>query len=87
LSRKRSAATTKALLISPLVVVAFVVGGAELGLYLAAMIEFSPLAASVIFGTTGLFLSFPVLVKIVDIFASREAKDLGRETSAKTSAS
>jgi hypothetical protein len=69
-ARRRS--TIKVLIITPLIVVSLVLGGAFLGLALGSPMGVSSAFLGATLGTLGLFVSLPIVVKVVDRIVKQE---------------
>ncbi len=60
-------------MISPLIVASLTLLGAGLGFYLARLTGFPPAISAVAFSTVGLFVSLPIIVKMIDRMIASEA--------------
>lgn len=70
-ARRRS--TIKVLIVTPAIVASLVIGGAFLGLSLGEMIGGYRAILSVTLATLGLFVSLPIVVRIVDRIVRQES--------------
>ncbi len=71
---RRRRTTLRALLISPLIVATFVLFGAGLGFYFAQLIGLPPAIPAATFSTIGLFVSLPIIVKMIDRMIANEGE-------------
>lgn len=69
---KRRRTTLRVLLISPLIVATLVLLGAGLGFYIAQMTGLPPAIPAMTFSTIGLFVSLPIIVKMIDRMIAKE---------------
>ncbi len=74
---ERGKNTVMILLLTPVIVAAFVLGGLFLGFYLAALLGISKLIMGVVLSTAGLFGSLPVVIKFVGWRIGKETKGTG----------
>ncbi len=69
---RRRRTTVRALLISPLIVASFVLLGVGSGFYLAQLTDLPPALLAVTFSTIGLFVSLPIIVKMINRMIANE---------------
>jgi len=69
---RRSRTMVRALIISPLIVASLVLFGVGLGFYLARLTDLPPVVLAVTFSTIGLFVSLPIIVKMIDRMIANE---------------
>jgi Zn-dependent protease with chaperone function len=72
---RRRRTMMRALLISPLIVASLTLLGAGAGFYLAGLTGIPPAFAAVAFSTIGLFVSLPILVKMINRMIASEARE------------
>ncbi len=71
---RRKRTTVRALLISPLIVASLVLLGVGSGFYLAQLTHLPPVVLAVTFSTIGLFVSLPIIVKMIDRMIANERR-------------
>ena len=69
---RRRRTTLRVILISPLIVAALVILGVEVGFYVAQLSGLPPAIMAVMFSAMGLFISLPILVKMIDRMIANE---------------
>ena len=69
---RRNRTMVRALIISPLIVASLVLFGVGLGFYLAQVTNIPPVILAVTFSTVGLFVSLPIIVKMIDRMIANE---------------
>ncbi len=67
----------RAMMISPLIITAFVLAGVFMGFYFSDLTGLSKGMLAVILATGGLFVSLPIVIKLVIRMAADEAKEPG----------
>ncbi|TLX98601.1 MAG: hypothetical protein E6K96_00095 [Thaumarchaeota archaeon] len=72
---RRNRTTVRALIISPLIVASLVLFGVGLGFYLAQLTDIPPVVLAVTFSTIGLFVSLPIIVKMIDSMIANEGSE------------
>ncbi len=72
--------TVLILMLTPVIVAAFVLGGLFLGFYLAALLGISKLVMGVVLSTVGLFASLPVVMRFVAWRIKKEMKGAGTQS-------
>ncbi len=72
----------RAMIISPLIITAFVLAGVFMGFYLSDLTGLSKGTLAIILATGGLFFSLPIVIKLVIRMAADEAKEPGAVTTA-----
>ncbi len=72
---RRRRTMMRALLISPLIVASLTLLGAGLGFYLAGLTGFPPVIPAVAFSTIGLFVSLPIIVKMINRMIAGETSE------------
>ncbi len=78
--RRWSATTVRVMIVSPLIVTAFVLLGVFLGFYVSDLTGVSKLILAMVLATGGLFVSLPVIVKVINWMVANEAKKPGAAT-------
>ncbi len=67
----------RAMIISPLIITAFVLAGVFMGFYLSDLTGLSKGMLAIILATGGLFVSLPIVIRLVIRMAADEAKESG----------
>ncbi|MDA4128367.1 MAG: hypothetical protein OK422_02750 [Thaumarchaeota archaeon] len=73
--QKRRSTAMRVMIVSPLVIAAFVIIGAESGFYLGGALGVSRLVLGMLFGAAGLLLAFPVLMKMINRMVANDPRE------------
>jgi protein-S-isoprenylcysteine O-methyltransferase Ste14 len=75
--RRRRRTTLKVMIISPIIVTAFVLLGVFMGFYLSDLTGLSKGVLAVLLATGGLFVSLPIILKMTLRMVAGDAKERG----------